>query len=47
VRQISPGVFWLRSIKGKKYDTPLWIKASKVEVVGNIHDNQELLGGES
>lgn len=45
--EYSPGVFWLRSIEGKKYDTPLWIKASKVEIVGNIHDNPDLLGGES
>lgn len=39
----SHGSFWLRSIDGTKKDTLIWMKKEETEVIGNIHDNPELL----
>ena len=44
VVKYETGMYWLRHILGMKhYDSSLLLKFTRIEVIGNIHDNPELL----
>ncbi|MHB8172121.1 MAG: YopX family protein [Thermincolia bacterium] len=42
--EYANGMYWLRHVESK-YDVPLYIKASLIEVISNIYENPELLEG--
>jgi len=44
VVEYETGMYWLRHInKMKHYDSSLFLKFTRIEVVGNVHENPELL----
>ena len=46
VVEYETGMYWLRHIdKLKHYDSSLFLKFTRIEVVGNVHENPELLEG--